>query len=287
MFIDRFNQNRTRSIKTVLVRGLNWLDRVQENYQKKTAKIHPKPILILGHQKSGTTVIAALLGKISGKPVLIDPFHQFDLKAQLRMRLFQQEIDLSSLVQAHPFYFSTPIVKDPNFTFLYPQLRTCFPESQYIMVMRDPRDTIRSILNRLKIPGNLPELDATCKQKLSAMEAKGWQLMLEGHLPDVPGNSYIERLAHRWNIAAETYLNHRDSIILVRYEDFLQDKIGTLKTLAQRVNLNPNKDISDLVDIQYQPRGNRAVNLMEFFGQENSMKIDSICKTGMERLNYL
>lgn len=287
MLFDRFNQNRTQAIKTACIRGLKLFDRAKQNYQKKTAKIYPKPILVLGHQKSGTTVITALLGKISSKPVLIDPFHQFDLKAQLRMRLFQQEIDLSSIVQAHPFYFSTPIVKDPNFTFLYPQLKTCFPESQYIMVMRDPRDTIRSILNRLKIPGNLPELDTASKQKLSAMDAKGWQLMLEGHLPDVSGNSYIERLAHRWNLAAETYLNHKDSIILVRYEDFLKNKIGTLESLAQRVKLNSNNDISDLVNIQYQPRGNRDVNLMEFFGEENFKKIDNICKQKMAELNYI
>lgn len=261
--------------------------RLQTAYRQRTAKIHPDSIPILGHQKSGTTVIAALLAEISNKSVTIDPFHHIDLKAKLRTKLFQNEITLEQILQQRKLYFSTPLIKDPSFTFFYPSLSACFPEAKYIFVMRDPRDTIRSVLNRLKIPGNLPNLQPDSWNQLASMDAKGWLFMLQGHLPEVPGKSYIERLAHRWNLAAETYLMHKDAMVLVRYEDFLQDKVGTIQSLAQAVGLKATGDIADRVNIQYQPRGDRNINWLDFFGAENLTKIEEICQEKMQIFKYI
>ena len=241
-------------------------------YIMKTARLHPAPIFILGYPKSGTTVVASLLAKISNQPVTIDLFPKIDPQEQLQEKLFSREVSFSDFVQSHRFYFSTPLNKAPKFTFFYDELRQCFPIAKFIFVIRDPRDTIRSLLNRREIPGNL--------NKLQSLKGKSAHI---GRLPPVAGDYYIEKLANRWNLAANTYINHADEISLIRYEDFVLDKIGTISSLARKVGLNAIKDITDYVDIQYQPRGDRNVSWVEFFGTNNLRCIETICS---DRMNY-
>lgn len=273
-------------VKQLPPASAEWVNRLKKAYKNKIALIHPSPIIILGHQKSGTTAIAALLGQISGLPVTIDPFHHIDLNAHLRQKLFKQELAFDDVLQAHKFYFSTPIIKDPNFTFLYEDVSQRFPQATFVQVMRDPRQMIRSVLNRLKLPGNLPALEGNWCKQLQKMPAKGWSLMLAGDLPHVEGSNYIERLAHRWNWATDTYQAHRDEIILLCYENFVQNKAESIRDLAQQVGLNPIHDISAQVNIQYQPRGNYRVNWLEFFGKDNLQRIETICGTRMQSFGY-
>jgi len=274
------------AIPNIRQKVINRWQKLQLNYRQKTAKVHPQPLLILGHQKSGTTVIAALLGKVAQQAVTIDPFHQIDLNAALRQKLYNHDIPFQKILKQHPYYFSTPIIKDPNFTFLYEPLKFSFPQSQYLLVMRDPRDTIRSILNRLQIPGNLPQLSPAYQNKLANMSARGWDLMLQGQLPQVSGETYIQRLAQRWLICAETYQNYQQELQLIRYEDFNQNKVKTIQNLAQTLGLQATGDITQAVNQQYQPKGDRAVNWLEFFGRDNLAQIEDICGEKMLDFQY-
>ncbi len=245
-------------------------------YRMKTARVHPTPIFILGHEKSGTTAIAALLAKISGQSVTIDPVFRIDPEGYLQDKLFSQGLSFCQFVQSHKFYFSTCLNKDPKLTFFYDDLRQCFPSAKFIFVIRDPRDTIRSFLNRRGIPGKF--------EKLQNME-EDIQVRIAriGSRPPVAGNNYIEKLANRWNLAADTYIDHKNEFSLISYEDFLQDKIGTISELARQVGLNPINDITDCINVQYQPRGDRNISWLEFFGTDNLRYIETICR---ERINY-
>jgi hypothetical protein len=40
------------------------------------------------------------------------------------------------------------------------------------------------------------------------------------------------------------------------------------------------------VDVQYQPRGDRGVSWLEFFGRENLRRIEGICGGRMAQLGY-
>lgn len=91
-------------------------------------------------------------------------------------------------------------------------------------------------------------------------------MVLEGKLPFVSGNNYIEKLAYRWNLTIDIYMTHKNNIVLIRYEDFLKNKADTITHLARQIGLNPIHDISAEVNVQYQSCGNRNVNLIEFFG---------------------
>src|SRR5690606_12653394 len=100
------------------------------------------------------------------------------------------------------------------------------------------------------------------------------------------GGTYIEMLAARWNRATDIYFEHQDSIMLVRYEDFLADKPGTIQNLAEHLNIPGINDISAKLDHPFEPPGNRTIPWIEFFGQENLLRIDQLCAVNMDRLEY-
>jgi hypothetical protein len=75
-------------------------------------------------------------------------------------------------------------------------------------------------------------------------------------------------------------------MVLIRYEDFLEDKTGEIARLAERLGLARINDISDKVDTQYQPRGNRGIDWHTFFGEGNLKRIERICSDRMHLLGY-
>ena len=263
----------TKRLPQPLKRSLKSLSDIKTFYQMKTAKVHPAPIFMLGHAKSGTTAIASLLAKVSGQSVTIDPMFRIDPEGYIQRQLLSGELKLAEIVEAYKFYFSTPINKDPKLTFFYEDLCQCFPQAKFIFVIRDPRDNIRSFLNRRGIPGNLDKIPEDKQQWI-------------GNLPPIPGENYIEKLANRWNLAADTYLNHQDKFTLIRYEDFVADKVGTTQSLAEQVGLTPSHDIADYVNLQYQPSGDRKVSWSEFFQADNLHLIETICGERMNCFDY-
>ncbi|WP_413165278.1 sulfotransferase [Capilliphycus salinus ALCB114379] len=255
-------------------------DYIEREIKTQRAKINPHPIIVLGNQKSGTSVIAALLGKLTNLSVTIDLYKEID--HPLHHQVIQGKLSFEEFVRLNKLDFSREIVKEPNLTLLYDNLLEYFPESQVVFVVRDPRDNLRSILNRLQLPGNLPQLNTKHWESMSPT----WRLIIESQGLNLPGENYIERMAHRWNYMADLYDNHADRMILIRYEDFLKNKVGQIKTLAQELELKPSNDISDQVNIQFQSRGDRKVKWTDFFGTENLSKIESICNNNMKKLNY-
>jgi len=239
-------------------------------------KINPAPIVILGNQKSGTSAIAHLLAQYGGLSKTIDipeswwPTLGDLLRGELRL------IDFANL---NKHRFSTDLIKEPNLTFLYSQLVKLHPQGTFVFVVRDPRSNIRSLLNRMELPG-----DRESVKLITVPET--WRPIFDAEVWGLEAGHYIEILSARWNLAADVYLEHPGKMLLVRYEDFVADKTGTIKSLAQRLGLSHIHDISDKVDIQYQRRGNQEISWKEFFGPANLARIERICDSRMARLGY-
>lgn len=258
---------------------------VLDDYKFYFSKINHSPIIVLGHQKTGTSAIAALLARATNKSVTIDFFHKNNTKIPFfREKLFNGELDISKLIHLNKYYFSKDIIKEPELTFYYRDLLSIFPSSKFIFVVRDPKDTIRSILDRLRIPGNITQLQDEHTNSLENL--LGWKLALNGKAPDVPGESFIEKLAYRWSLAAKIYLANSQNMTLIRYEDFKVDRVESISILAGKIGLDVNQDISNIVNTQFQFRGNSNVNLLEFFGKSNLQKIENICGQEQKKLGY-
>jgi hypothetical protein len=251
---------------------------------------HPvgEQVFVLGHQKAGTSALASLLGAISGIEPVLDPFYTMERgRARELQKLFKHEKSIAEFTVEFPQYFAARLIKDPDLTFFYSELREANPSLQAVFVVRDPRDNIRSILNRLTLPGNLAELDERCQRILTGEKStRAWRLMLDGKMPETPPGNYIERLAWRWQLAADTYLQHMSAMTLVRYEDFLINKVAVVADVARRAGLPPVHNIADRVDVQYQPRGDNSASWQEFFGARNLALIETVCGDVMRKFSY-
>jgi hypothetical protein len=233
---------------------------------------------VLGNQKSGTSAIAHLLADYGGLSKTVDIPESWwpTLKD-----LLSGTLRLVDFAQRYKHRFSSDLIKEPNFTFLYSQLKELHPKGAFVFIIRDPRDNIRSLLNRVGVPGNVESIEHA-----SLRIPNNWRPLFDADLWALEAEHYIEILAARWNRAADVYLEYPDEMILIRYEDFVADKTGAIERLARDLGLPRVNDISDKVDIQYQQRGDRNVSWEEFFGAENLMRIERMCGGRMTKFGY-
>ncbi len=251
-------------------------------YQARAAlaRPHPAPVFILGAQKSGTSAIAALLGKATGLPTTLD------LQREIRRPTFHLipsgKMSFERFIRLNRLDFSRPIIKEPNLTLFYHELRARFPAARFTFVLRDPRDQIRSLLNRLGIPGDLSALDA----ELFPEVTPAWALVLDSSWRGIAGAHYVERLAYRWRHMAQTYLAHADDMTLCRYEDFRAEKAPAIARLAAALGLKAAHDITAEVDRPFERVGDQRVTPSAFFGEENLRRIHDVCIAPMTALRY-
>ncbi len=237
-------------------------------------RIRRDPVFVLGCHKAGTTAIGALLAEATGERFSNDVFY-FAGK--------EPGVSVAEYARRHPRHFAAGINKDPNFTFMAPELRDAFPGARFIFIVRDPRQNIRSILNRLRLPGDQPALT---DPDLGRVLASRWRWLFEDAVEDGVCPDYVGVVARHWLRAARAYGPSRDFVRLVRYEDFVADKEGTIRDLAREVGLAPVRDISDRVDRQYQKKGKSGVEPGEFYGPGNLARIEALCADAMVEFGY-
>jgi hypothetical protein len=238
--------------------------------------------MVSGMPKSGTTAIAMLMGEAAGLRVNSDPFNRMD-EAGIRFRdpLYSGSLDLSELIQTYRRFFPGDLIKDPNFIFFADAVRDIFPSAPFVFVIRDPRDNIRSLLNRLNLPGRIQQ-EPPPYQGINPT----WQRILEGRTPDVPGSNYVQRIAERWALASRLYLERADWMIHVQYEAFKAAKEKTVSATLHHLGFTRLKPIDHLVDRQFQPKGDHTVTWEEFFGPEELQTIEAVCGAEMRQLGY-
>ena len=244
-------------------------------------------LVVLGHQKGGTTAIANLIGRLTGLRVSSDPLYMMDYgQGEAAKSLIEQPDVLKVFLKRRPDLFLQSIVKDPDFIFVYPSIKNYYATAKFLFVVRNPLDTIRSICNRLGLQPSV----CTALTKIEDMKYgnKHWEYILSGRLPnqgDISSNLLVN-LAHRWCLAAENYLNNEREIKLVKYEDFLSDKEGCIENVAHELGLSKVVPVSDYLNVQYQSKGDSSLDLKKFFGVDNFLMIGKICEKNMKKLGY-
>ncbi|KMQ74615.1 sulfotransferase family protein [Marinobacter subterrani] len=239
-------------------------------------------IVLAGMHKSGTTAVAKILGATINRDVSSDPLHQINLiDVNARIRLEKREISFHQLVKSHPQFFRSIVIKDPHFPMMLTDLRSVFPNMKIVSIIRDPRDTIRSILNRLNLPGD------PSKVTLDQLDLPfGWKSLLKGEYPDIAGDDYIEVLANRWAMIAEIISNNQDTSVLIRYEEFNRNKKEVIDELAIKLGYEKLRSAKSIQDVQFQPKGNSKVTWVDFYAVRQLDKINSICASMMEEFGY-
>lgn len=255
---------------------------LQESWRRQTARVNPNPIFVFGNQKAGTSAIAALLGEATGLSYTIDILCLYE---GLEERLLKGDSSFDEVIDRGRYYFSKAIIKDPGFTFFYDQLAVQFPSAKRVFVLRDPRQNIRSILNRLQLPGDLEDLAPEQWQRIK-QQFPGWYPVLDGSLAGHQGKTYIETLALRCQQVLQLYCQHQAELAPIYYETFKQDKVGSIHQLAAQLGLPVTHAIDSVKDVQFQPKGNAAMPLDIFFGSANLQRIEAICGDAMLAVGY-
>lgn len=243
-------------------------------------KANKNALFIFGNQKSGTTVIAALLAKATNKSVLLDLPLNKSYKDYIK-KLYTDDINIHQFVKFYKQEFSKNIIKEPALTLLYKHLCEFFNIKNPVFIVRDPRDNIRSILNRLKLNGDSNNIENFEKLPIP------WQRIIGNDLDSHNGNDYIRKLSERWNHFIEIYLESQDDFLLCKYEDFMVNKEQYIYSLCKTLNYEIINSIKMDVNKQYQPKGNSQVDLKSFFGEKNFAIIESVCGDNMQKLGYI
>lgn len=237
-------------------------------YVRLCFKIEKKPILILGNQKTGTSAIASLLGEATGESYTIDVFcHLGDLQKSL----VEEKLSFRQFMSNSKDFFSKKIIKEPSFTFYYHELISLFPDAEFVLVIRDPFENVRSICSRLKIDG---DYEGTADQIREL--TYDWRLIADGDYYQHKGVNLIETLAKRAAACYSIYKKNKNRIQLIRYEDFSKAKIDEIKRLASAVGLEVKNDVASIANHQFQPKGS-SVSADEFFSRKNYQLIAEAC----------
>lgn len=251
------------------------------HFIKNLSPLNEKPVIIVGNQKTGSTAIASLLATATGNTISQDFLYSLTPSGQ--ELLFKKKIPFDLFLRRNKSHFSSKIIKELDLIFCIDQVLSYFPEGKFVCILRDPRDNIRSILNRLNLPGNLNHLSEVY---LNALPNNVWREMLKGTIYGTEGKFYIETLSKRWHWIINQYEKYQSHITLLRYEDFVSDKKSCIHQIAEQMDLEVINDIHDFIDIQYQPKGNNNVSWEVFFGKQNLEVIEKICKSKMQDYGY-
>lgn len=248
--------------------------------RERAARPNPEAVVVFGNQKSGTSAVAGLLGQLTGRSVTLDL--ELEWRAPSYQRVWQGDMPFSAFVRRNARGLSRDIVKEPNLLLLWPEYLQHFPAVRKVLVVRDPRDNLRSLLDRLGVPGDRQDLSPADR----VANGPGWELYLSGDWLGLGERSYLEVMAWRWNLGAAFWAANRADTVLVRYEDFLADKEGVLRRTAQAVGLSPIHSVADALDRPFQPAGRGNRSWLNVFGGANLRRIETACAAGMREFGY-
>lgn len=216
--------------------------------------LNDQPIFIVGCPRSGTTFIAEALGRIQG---YADMGEVNLLKASLP---FISSIDQetgsrqAARILNRTQRFSTmaglrPIEQTPESTFAMLSLHRAYPRAKFIIMIRDGRDVMTSLIERGWLRGGPPG-STVARATGNAVDDAGQPFGSYSRFwvePERRAEFELTNEAHRaawaWRRYTECALQTAkelpsDTSMIVRYEQLMQDPLSIAKELERFFNLN-------------------------------------------------
>lgn len=233
---------------------------------------NPRAIYVTGHPRSGTTAIAQLLGNFSGLRVSQEmgwaTKHVKDIQSR--------KMSLDALLRRYRYEFSRPIIQSPGLVTVLPQLRDRFPLARIAYIVRDPRDVVCSVI-------------AASNRNASddfVIHDPGF-ILFDNRWLGIDEPDPIRSLALRWCYCLSA-ARRVSGISYYRYEDFCEEKVPFIRSLANDLNLTQKCPLGDEIDTQYRGVGKISgpSRWMRMLPPEVVSAIEAICAEEMQRFGY-
>tara|TARA_R110001599_G_C12223766_1_gene657520 strand:+ start:1169 stop:1963 length:795 start_codon:yes stop_codon:yes gene_type:complete len=242
-------------------------------------------LVVLGHHKTGTTAIASLLAHSANLSISGDPIYEMSPSSSSLLDMLLNDTEsFVRIAKANPRFFFQQVVKEPDYILSVDGILKLYPYSKFVFIIRKPHQIIRSIFNRLSIDGTT-DLHSISRKNLSN-STPNWEYIVNGD-PKVDDNmTVVERLAWRIEKATLAYLEHRDNIQLIKYEDFIEHKSQYIEGILNKIDIPCLQSITSIEDKQFQPKGDHKVLIDDFFGRKNYDLITKICSKTISSFEY-
>lgn len=251
------------------------------------SRVNEEIIFICGHQRSGTTAVAKLLAIYGDLSLSDDPRWAWLSRGGLAREIYLGEEDVDSVIERNRHEFGKDVMKSPGATPLMPRLKEHMPRSKFVYIVRDPRDNICAMVERLnKYKSTQVHLDKSMFDKRDP--AYQW---LENAWLGFSEDDAVVELGTRWKRFVQIS-QEVDGVLYETYEGFVADKVGFIGRLASSLGVSKRRDILPYVDIQFKKKGKSAKirgkdRWKDELEPENHDKIVSICGEEMARFGYL
>ncbi|MDC8006280.1 sulfotransferase [Aureisphaera galaxeae] len=226
---------------------------------------------VVGCERSGTTIISHLVSKGTGWSWLNDPEDSWYIYPLVRL-VGVKGFTLSLIYRI----WKHDLVKVPGFAAILPELRKVTLGSyKVVYVVRDPRDTVAAIKERLDANLNGLYLNIGFLKK--------------------KGGSVAENIAYRWSSYLDTALAYEKKypkeIFFLKYEDFLSDKKKVLGELEEflKVRIDYAKIENDL-DKQINKSWSKNIKGAQRYKQDLTEEeigiVEGIAHLGIKKFDY-
>ena len=103
------------------------------------------------------------------------------------------------------------------------------------------------------------------------------------------GRHYVEGLGFLWSSCVAAMQRAEENgvkVHVVRYEDFVKDKRGTVERILADFGRPVRQDVSAHVDVRFQPKGDHSISVEDFFGAANSAMLEEVTRSRAHLFGY-
>ncbi|MAC16943.1 MAG: hypothetical protein CMC97_01400 [Flavobacteriales bacterium] len=257
---------------------------------KPFRRVNPDAIYVFGCQKSGTSAVAQLTAMAGGLSATVDIPTIWRTPVS---DIVKGQSAVKDLVEIHRPYFSRELVKEPGLTPILEHVAAHVGLRKVVFVVRDPFTNVRSMLQRRGLEGNRPELAA---EEFAAMMKGNWHWTYDwpyAYRPQAKfwseGRHYVEGLGFLWSSCVAAMQRAEENgvkVHVVRYEDFVKDKRGTVERILADFGRPVRQDVSAHVDVRFQPKGDHSISVEDFFGAANSAMLEEVTRSRAHLFGY-